>query len=99
MKTNVAIEASKQRVLAWGEFFLATFGQLGISNNKVIKNCHIGRRTFYRMKHGELINADAYIRLSRYAWEKVQEKEAKLMLPFGYKGEWIKELIKKLLLV
>ena len=50
------------------------------------------------MKHGEPINADAYIRLSRYAWEKVQEKEAKLMLPFGYKGEWVKELIKKLLL-
>ena len=93
MKTNVAIEASKQRVLAWGEFLLATFSKLGISNNKVIKNSHIGRSTFYRMKKGAQINADAYIRISRYARMKVQERETQGMIAAGYAMKWKAELM------
>ena len=93
MKTNGAIEASKQRVLIWGEFLLATFCQLGISNNKVIKNCHIGRNKFYEIKHGKLINADAYIRIYDYALAKILEQEAKGLFPAGYGMKWKAELM------
>ena len=94
MKTFGAIEASKQRVLAWSGFLLDTFQNLGITDNEIIRNCHIGRSTFYRMKHGEQINADAYIRLSQYAWVKVQEQEVKGRLAAGYGKEWIGEVVK-----
>ena len=94
MKTIGAIEASKQRALAWGGFLLDTFQNLGITDNEVIRNCHLGRSTFYRMKHGEQINADAYIRLSHYAWVKIQELEAKGRLAAGYGKEWIGEVVK-----
>ena len=93
MKTIGAIEASKQRVWAWGGFLLDTFRDLGITDSEVIRYCHIGRSTFYRMKHGEQINVDAYLRLSDYAWAKIQEKEAKGFLPSGYGKEWNKEMI------
>ena len=94
MKTFGAIEASKQRVLAWSGFLLDTFQKLGITDSEVIRSFHIGRSTFYRMKHGEQINADAYIRLSQYAWVKVQEQEVKGRLAAGYGKEWIGEVVK-----
>ena len=93
MKTFGAIEASKQRVLAWSVFLLDTFQNLGITDNEIIRNCHIGRSTFYRMKHGEQINTDAYIRMNDYAIAKIQEHEAKGRLPAGYGKEWIGEVL------
>ena len=94
MKTFGAIEASKQRVLAWSGFLLDTFQKLGITDSEVIRSCHTGRSTFYSMKQGELINADAYIRLSQYAWVKVQEQEVKGRLAAGYGKEWIGKVMK-----
>ena len=93
MKNIGAIEASKQRVWAWSSFLLDTFRELGMTDNEVIRNCHIGRSTFYRMKHGKQINVDAYLRLSNYAWVKIQEREAKRGLPFGYENKWMNEVI------
>ena len=93
MKNIGAIEASKQLVWAWGSFLLDTFRELGTTDNEVIRNCHIGRNTFYRMKHGKQINVDAYLRLSNYAWVKIQEREAKRGLPFGYGNKWMNEVI------
>ena len=74
MKTIGAIEASKQRVLAWSNFLLDTFRELGISDTEVINHCHIGRSTFYYMQQGELINADAYVRLKNYAIRRYGNK-------------------------
>ena len=33
MKTNDAIEASKRRATAWGDFLVTTFRKLGITDN------------------------------------------------------------------
>ena len=93
MKNIGAIEASKQRVWAWSSFLLDTFRELGMTDNEVIRNCHIGRTTFYRMKHGKQINVDAYLRLSNYAWAKIQEKEAKEGLAANYGNKWMNEVI------
>ena len=94
MKTNDAIEASKRRVIAWGNFLVTTFRILSITDNEVIQNCYVGRSTYYRMKQGELINVDAYIRMNDYAIAKIQEHEAKGRLPAGYGKEWIGEVVK-----
>ena len=47
---NEWIKASKERVVAWGLYLVDTFKKLGLSNNKVIRECNIGRKTFYKMK-------------------------------------------------
>ena len=60
----------------------------------MIQNCYVGRSTYYHMKQGELINVDAYIRMSDYATAKIQEHEAKGRLPAGYRKEWIGEVVK-----
>ncbi|MBP3668660.1 MAG: hypothetical protein J6J26_03705 [Bacteroides sp.] len=73
---NEWIKASKERVVAWGSYLVDTFKKLGLSNNKVIRECHIGRRTFYKMKKGKPINADAYVRLTIFALEKIKERES-----------------------
>ena len=93
MKTIGAIEASKQRVLAWSNFLLDTFWELGISDTEVINHCHIGRSTFYYMKQGELINADAYVRLKDYAIMKIREQEAKGLVPGSFRKEWKRTMI------
>jgi len=93
MKTIGAIEASKQRVLAWSNFLLDTFRELSISDTEVINHCHIGRSTFYYMKQGELINADAYVRLKDYAIMKIREQEAKGLVPGSFRKEWKRTMI------
>lgn len=93
MKTIGAIEASKQRVLAWSYFLLDTFRELGISDTEVINHCHIGRSTFYYMKQGELINADAYVRLKDYAIMKIREQEANGLLSGDFRKGWERTMI------
>ena len=93
MKTNDAIEASKRRVIAWGNFLVTTFRILSITDNEVIQNCYVGRSTYYRMKQGELINTDAYIRLTDYAKLKIQERMARWLLPHGFMEEWRKKIM------
>lgn len=95
MKTNKAIEASKQKVVAWGDFLLNTFRKLGIADNEVIRNCHVGRNTFYRMKRGELINVDAYLRMTGYADMKTREQVSKRLLSGDFVEEWWKLWWKK----
>ena len=50
-------------------------------DNDVIRNCHIGRSTFYRMKRGELINVNAYLRMTDYAMQKIRERMKKIRSP------------------
>ena len=92
MKTNDAIEASKRRVIAWGNFLVTTFRILSITDNEVIQNCYVGRGTYYRMKQGELINVDAYIRLNDYAIMKICERMGKKSLPNNFMEEYQKSL-------
>lgn len=88
MKTNKTIEASKRKAADWGFFLLDTFQELGIKDNEVIRNCHIGRSTFYHLKQGKLINVDAYIRLLEYTVSKIQEQTARHLLPNDFAGKW-----------
>ena len=92
MKTNDAIEASKRRATAWGDLLVTTFRILGITDNEVIQNCYVGRSTYYRMKQGELINVDAYIRLNDYAIMKICERMEKKSLPNNFMEEYQKSL-------
>ena len=96
MKTNDAIEASKRRATAWGDLLVTTFRKLGITDNEVIQNCYVGRSTYYRMKQGELINVDAYIRLTDYAVLKIRERMARWLLPHGFMEEWRKKIMRVL---
>lgn len=73
---NEWIKASKERVVAWGLYLVDTFKKLGLSDNKVITNSHIGRKTFYKMKKGKPINADAYLRLTTFALKNIKERES-----------------------
>ena len=93
MKTNDAIEASKRRATAWGDFLVTTFRILGVTDNEVIQNCYVGRSTYYRMKQGELINVDAYIRLTDYAVLKIRARMEKWLLPHGFMEEWRKKIM------
>ena len=93
MKTNDAIEASKRRATAWGDLLVTTFRILGVTDNEVIQNCYVGRSTYYRMKQGELINVDAYIRLTDYAVLKIRERMARWLLPHGFMEEWRKKIM------
>ena len=92
MKTNYVIEASKRKAIAWGDFLVTTFRVLGITDNEVIQNCYVGRSTYYRMKRGELINVDAYIRLNDYAIMKICERMEKKSLPNNFMEEYQKSL-------
>ena len=91
MKTNEAIGASKRKAVAWGDFLLDTFSEQGITDNEVIRNCHIGRSTFYRMKRGELINVDAYLRMTDYAIRKIRERMKAHPLPGDFETGWWEE--------
>ena len=93
MKTNDAIEASKRRVIAWGNFLVTTFRILSIPDNEVIQNCYVGRSTYYRMKRGELINVDAYIRLTDYAVLKIRVRMERWLLPYDFMKEWRKKIM------
>jgi hypothetical protein len=93
MKTNDVIEASKRKAIAWGDFLVTTFRVLGITDNEVIQNCYVGRSTYYRMKRGELINVDAYIRLTDYAVLKIRARMEKWLLPDGFMEEWRKKIM------
>ena len=93
MKTNDAIEASKRRATAWGDLLVTTFRILGVTDNEVIQNCYVGRSTYYRMKQGELINVDDYIRLTDYAVLKIRERMARWLLPHGFMEEWRKKIM------
>ena len=73
---NKPVENSKRRTIAWGYYLAETFRTLRISDNKVITNSNIGRRTFYKMKKGKPINADAYVRLTIFALKKIKERES-----------------------
>ena len=92
MKTNDAIETSKRRATAWGDFLVTTFRILSITDNEVIQNCYVGRSTYYSMKQGELINVDAYIRLNDYAIMKICERMGKKSLPNNFMEEYQKLL-------
>ena len=96
MKTNDAIEASKRRVIAWGNFLVTTFRILSITDNEVIQNCYVGRSTYYRMKRGELINVDAYIRLTDYAVLKIRVRMERWLLPYDFMKEWRKKIMEVL---
>ncbi len=91
MNTNGAIAASRQRARAWGDFLSDTFRELEITDNEVIRNCHIGRSTFYRMKRDELINVDAYLRMMDYAVKKIGEQVTKHLLPADFETRWWEE--------
>ena len=93
MKTNDAIEASKRRATAWGDFLVTTFRILGVTDNEVIQNCYVGRSTYYRMKRGEQINVDAYIRLTDYAVLKIRARMERRLLPDGFMKEWRKKIM------
>ena len=73
---NKPVENSKRRTIAWGYYLAETFRTLRISDNKVITNSNIGRRTYYTMKKGKPINADAYVRLTIFALENIKERES-----------------------
>ena len=45
------------------------------------------------MKQGELINVDAYIRLTDYAVLKLRERMARRLLPDGFMKEWRKKIM------
>ena len=96
MKTNDVIEASKRKAIAWGDFLVTTFRVLGITDNEVIQNCYVGRSTYYRMKRGELINVDAYIRLMDYAVLKIRERMARRLFPQEFMEEWRKKIMRVL---
>jgi len=72
---------------------LDTFRELGISDTEVINHCHIRRSTFYYMKQGELINADAYVRLKDYAIMKIREQEANGLLSGDFRKRWERTMI------
>lgn len=91
---NEWIKASKERVVAWGSYLMDTFKKLGVSNNKVIKECHIGRNNYNLMKKGQMINPDAYVRLMDYAVQVIRERKTK-KLPLPVTEE---ELAKQLVL-
>lgn len=93
MKTNYVIEASKRKAIAWGDFLVTTFRVLGITDNEVIQNCYVGRSTYYRMKRGELINVDAYIRLTDYAVLKIRVRMERWLLPYDFMKEWRKKIM------
>ena len=93
MEANGAIETSKRRAIAWGELLVITFRKLGITDNEVIQNCHVGRSTYYRMKQGELINVDAYIRLTDYAVQKIKERMVRRLFPPDFMEEWKKKIM------
>jgi hypothetical protein len=93
MKTNDAIEASKRRATAWGDLLVTTFRILGVTDNEVIQNCYVGRSTYYRMKQGEQINVDAYIRLTDYAKLKIRARMERRLLPDGFMKEWRKKIM------
>ena len=60
---------------------------------QVIQNCYVGRSTYYRMKLGELINVDAYIRLTDYAVLKIRARMERRLLPDGFMKEWRKKIM------
>ena len=91
---NEWIKASKERVVAWGSYLMDTFKKLGVSNNKVIKECHIGRNNYNLMKKGQMITPDAYVRLMDYAVQVIRERKTK-KLPLPVTEE---ELAKQLVL-
>ena len=73
---------------------METFQTLRISDKKVITNSNVGRKTFYKMKKGKPINADAYLRLTDYAVQVIRERKTK-KLPLSVTEE---ELAKQLVL-
>ena len=90
---NEWIKASKERVVAWGLYLVDTFKELGLSDNKVIRECHIGRRTFYKMKKGQIINSDAYVRLTDYAVQVIRERKTKELPLSVIEEELAKQLV------
>ena len=88
------VENSKHRTIAWGSYLAETFRTLRISDNKVITNSHIGRRTFYKMKKGKPINADAYLRLTIFALENIKERESTQRPPPMTEEGWKKQFWK-----
>ena len=93
---NKPVENSKRRTIAWGYYLAETFRTLRISDNKVITNSNIGRRTFYKMKKGKPINADAYLRLTIFALENIKERESTQRPPPMTEEGW-KELFWKII--
>ena len=82
------IERSQERAIAWGILLVETFREMGITDNEVIRNCHVGRARFYRMKHGELINLDAYLRMTDYALLKISDEAAPRIVSYNPKTQW-----------
>lgn len=85
---NKTIADSKYRAMAWGFYLLDTFRRCHIKDCEVIRNCHIGRHRFYRMKRGELINIDAYVRLMDYAHHCLKQRIAHKLQPPKDEDEW-----------
>jgi len=91
---NKPVENSKRRTIAWGYYLAETFRTLRISDNKVIRECNIGRRTYYTMKKGKPINADAYVRLTIFALKKIKERESAQHPPPMTEEGWKKQFWK-----
>jgi len=85
---NKSIKRSKCKSIVWGKYLVATFRVLHVSDNKVINSSHIGRGTFYNMKKGRTINAEAYMRLTKFALKKIWERKSGQSPPPMTVNEW-----------
>ena len=91
------IEASIDKLVAWGYYLLSTFKKLGITRTEVTKNSNISGSSLSKIKEGKKINADAYVRLTEYAVHVIRERKAnKQRLPVTEEElieQWVKIFI------
>lgn len=90
------IENSRRRIIALGKYLEKTFRTLRISDTKVIKSCHVGRGTYYKVKNGIQVNADAYLRLRDFALDKIRERARGRHPPQITEEDW-KEQCRKII--
>ena len=92
---NELIENSRLRARAGCNYLLETFCQLEITNNEVIRQCHIGRALFFEMKKGKPVKLDVYLRLRDYAIQCLRQRLMEKHRPPGEEAEW-KERLQKI---
>lgn len=85
---NRPIQSYKYCAVVWGNYLVETFRILRISDNKVIRNSHIGRGTYYQMKKEKQINSGAYLRLTRFALKQIRERELSQHPPQLSEKDW-----------
>lgn len=89
---NELIENSRLRARAGCSYLLETFRLLEITNNEVIRQCHIGRALFFEMKKGKLVKLDVYLRLRDYAILCLRQRLMKKHQPPRIEAEWKERL-------